>query len=192
MLPAALLLGLMVTPAATPADDPGRLAVIRPAPDFTLTDTDGKAVSLRQFSGKAVLVGFVFTTCSGTCPATTHRMARVQQEVERHPDLRDRVQFVSVTLDPARDTPEALRHYMRLYDVDGRNWSFVTGPAGAVNRAVADWGMWARPAANGQLDHPSRVFLVDPRGRVREIYNLDFFRVPWVVEDLRLVLREGP
>ena len=45
-------------------------------------------------------------------------------------------------------------------------------------------------AANGQLDHPSRVFLVDPQGRIREIYNLNFLRVPWVVEDVQLLVNE--
>jgi protein SCO1/2 len=51
--------------------------------------------------------------------------------------------------------------------------------------------MWARPAPNGQLDHPSRVFLVDRRGNNREIYNLDFLRTSWVREDVQLLLGEG-
>ena len=50
--------------------------------------------------------------------------------------------------------------------------------------------MWVRPAANGQLDHPSRIFLVDPRGRIREIYNLNFLKPAWVVEDVELLLQE--
>jgi hypothetical protein len=51
--------------------------------------------------------------------------------------------------------------------------------------------MWAKPAANGQLDHPSRVFLVDRRVRVREIYNLDFFKAGWVLEDVQSLLKEA-
>jgi protein SCO1/2 len=50
--------------------------------------------------------------------------------------------------------------------------------------------MWARPAANGQLDHPSRIFLVDGKGNVREIYNLSFLKSPWVCEDVELLLGE--
>ena len=53
---------------------------------------------------------------------------------------------------------------------------------------IAAWGMWAKPLANGQLDHPSRVFLVDPRGRVREIYSLQFLKAAWVAEDVRSLL----
>ena len=55
---------------------------------------------------------------------------------------------------------------------------------------TAAWGMWARPAANGQLDHPSRVFLLDGLGRIREIYNLTFLKPAWVCEDMELLLHE--
>ena len=77
---------------------------------------------------------------------------------------------------------------MRAYDADPNRWTFLTGPRDAIEKTVADWGMWARPAANGQLDHPSRLFLVDTKGRIREIYNLDFLKAPWVVEDIELLL----
>jgi protein SCO1/2 len=175
------------------ATDPfHRLAVIKTAPEFTLRDQNEKPVRLADYRGKVVVVGFIFTTCNGACPATTHRMTKVQQECARRPELADRVQFLSVSLDPERDTPEALRGYMRLFEIkDGGNWSFLTGTSKEVASALGTWGMWARPAANGQLDHPSRVFLVDPGGKVREIYNLEFFRQPWVLEDIIALLQES-
>ncbi len=171
-------------------EPPSRLAVIRPAPDVHLLNQDEKPFKLSDYRGKALLVSFIFTTCSGTCPATTHRLARVHQELEKTPDLRDKVHFLSISLDPVRDTPEMLRGYRRLYDIESPHWTFLTGTPAQAHKVHADWGMWARPAPNGQLDHPSRVFLVDPKGRIREIYNLDFFRLPWVLEDLKLVLDE--
>jgi len=171
------------------ADPPqSRLAVIRPASDFKLIDAQEKPITLRQFRGKAVLVAFFFTTCNGTCPATTARLAKIQEAIAKHADSKDCVQILSVTLDPERDTPEKLRGYQRLYDVDERNWSFVTGTKPDIHRTLDAWGIWAKPAANGQLDHPSRVYLVDPKGSIREIYNLEFLRVPWVLEDIKLVL----
>jgi protein SCO1/2 len=167
-----------------------RLAVIRPAPDFQLTDADGKPVSLGQYRGKVVLVSFIFTTCNGSCPATTHRLAKLRQELARHPNLDNRVQLLSITLDPERDTPEKLRRYMELFEIDGRRWAFATGEPAAVGKVIAAWDMWVRPTANSQLDHPSRVFLVDPHQQLREIYNLDFLRVPWVIEDIQLLLQD--
>lgn len=172
--------------------EPSRLAVIRPAPDFTLTTQAEQPLRRADLKGKVLLVSFIFTTCNGSCPATTHRMAMVQRELrERGLCKEGRVRLLSITLDPARDTPEVLRNYLRAYDADPTCWTFLTGPRDTVEKTIADWGMWARPAANGQLDHPSRIFLVDTQGRIREIYNLDFLKTPWVVEDIELLLKEG-
>jgi len=168
-----------------------RLAVIRPAPEFTLTSQDEKTLRLANCKGKVLLVSFIFTTCNGSCPATTHRMAQVQEALHKNGlDKKDNVRLLSISLDPARDTPEVLRGYMKLYDVDASNWTFLTGPKEKVDKTIAAWGMWAKPAANGQLDHPSRIFLVDKRGRIREIYNLAFLKTPWVIEDMGLLLKE--
>ena len=52
---------------------------------------------------------------------------------------------------PARDQPQVLRDYAKLYDVDTANWTFLTGPRERVEKVIASWGMWARPAANGQI-----------------------------------------
>jgi protein SCO1/2 len=184
-----MLFACLLTLAAT-SDPADRLAVIQQAPDFQLRDQNDKAVRFADYRGKLVLVSFIFTTCNGTCPATTHRMAKLQQECARRPDLKDEVHFVSISLDAKRDTPEALRGYMRLYEIAGDNWTFLTGTPKETESVLAAWGMWAKPAANGQLDHPSRVYLVDRRGRIREIYNLDFFRQHWVLQDLQLLAGE--
>ncbi len=60
-----------------------------------------------------------------------------------------------------------------------------------MGKVMAAWGMGAKPAKNGQLDHPSRVFLLDARGRVREIYSLEFLKTAWVLEDVRELLNEA-
>jgi protein SCO1/2 len=172
--------------------EPSRLAIIQPAPDFALTMQDGSTLKMTDLKGKVCLVSFVFTTCNGSCPATTHRMGQVQAALKECGLAKDgRVRLVSITLDPARDTPEVLRKYMELYDADPAGWTFLTGDKERVARVIADWGMWVKPAANGQLDHPSRVFLVDQKGRIREIYNLSFFKAAWVLDDVRLLLKEG-
>src|SRR5579859_7025720 len=112
MLPLALL-----TAALAAGADASRLAVIRQAPDFTLTDQDGRTVRSADLRGKIIVASFVFTTCNGTCPATTHRMSALAQALKEQGLFKDdAVRLLSITLDPARDTPEALRRYMRLYD----------------------------------------------------------------------------
>jgi protein SCO1/2 len=186
-MPALALLLLALT-----APPPSRLAVIQKAPDFTLTNQAEERVHLADLRGKVLLVSFIFTTCSGSCPATTHRMGQVQHELKVRGLLKgDRVRLLSLTLDPARDTPEVLRNYMRLYNADPASWAFLTGPPDQVGKVVKAWGMWARPVASGQLDHPSRIFLVDPNGNVREIYNLSFLEAGWVADDVELLLGES-
>ena len=171
--------------------DDARLAVIQDAPDFTLTTQDGKEVSLRALRGKVLLVSFVFTTCSGSCPPTTSRMVQVQERLASRGLFKNgRVRLLTITLDPARDTPEAMARYAKLYDADTSNWQFLTGRPERVAKVLADWGMWTKPTANGQLDHPSRIFLVDDRGRVREIYDLANLKPAWVVEDIESLLRK--
>jgi protein SCO1/2 len=186
------LLSIVLLVGGHPAKETAsRLAVIRTAPDFALMTQTGQTLRLSDLRGKVLLVSFIFTTCNGTCPATTHRMSQMQQELLKHGLCKDdRVRFLSITLDPVRDTPEVLSRYMQLYDIDAKNWSFLTGPTEQVAKTIQAWGMWVRPAANGQLDHPSRIFLIDGRGRIREVYNLSFLKPAWVVEDVQQLLKE--
>src|SRR5262249_54236174 len=185
-------LALLTTLCADPEPVASRLAVIRTVPDFTLMTQAEESLRWEELRGKVVLVSFIFTTCSGSCPATTHRMSQVAQALaDKGLRKDDRVRLLSITLDPARDTPDALRKYMKAHDAAPACWTFLTGRREQVEKVHAAWGMWAKPAANGQLDHPSRVFLVDGRGRVREIYNLDFFKPAWVLEDIQLLLKEA-
>src|SRR5438128_937647 len=105
-----------------------RLAIIGRAPLTVLTNQDRQITKLACLQGKVLLIGFIFTTCNGTCPATTHRMAQVQLELKtRGLAKKDAVRLLSITLDPVRDTPERLKGYMQLYDLDPVNWSFLTG-----------------------------------------------------------------
>jgi protein SCO1/2 len=181
---------LMILAVLSAPSDLSRFAVIRTPADFTLTTQDDKPFRLSELRGKVVLVSFVFTTCNGSCPATTHRMDLAAHALAKA-GLTEKVHLLSISLDPSRDTPVVLRDYMRLYDIDAKHWTFVTGSQKQVEKVWSDWGMWARPAANGQLDHPSRVFLLDSRGRIREIYDLQFFRPAWVCEDVQSLLKEA-
>ncbi len=185
--------GLLGIVLAVSADAPSsRLAAIQKAADFTLTTQDEKPLHFADLKGKVVLVSFIFTTCNGTCPATTHRMVQVQDALKAAGLWKGgRVRLLSITLDPARDKPEVLRGYMKLYDVDAAHWTFLTGAPEQVTKTLTAWGMWVRPTANGQFDHPSRIFLVDEKGRIREIYNLAFLKAAWVLEDIKLLLNDA-
>ena len=167
------------------------LADIGPAPPVELVDAAGHPFALADLGGKAVLVSFIYTTCNGTCPATTATLDRARRALRDAGLWGRRVEFVSITLDSARDTPEALAAYARAYRADPRSWHFLTGPPTDVARVIAAWDMWARVGPSGVIDHPSRVFLIDPRGRRREIYNLESLTPEAVLQDVKAVLAEA-
>jgi protein SCO1 len=136
----------------------------QPAPIFTLTDQDGRQVSLSDLRGRALLVDFVYTTCKGPCPILTTRQVEVQRALP--PDLRERVRFVSITLDPAHDTPEVLASYARARGADLAGWSFLTGPEADVAEVVRRFGVGSLRAADGTIEHTVATFLVDGNGTI--------------------------
>jgi protein SCO1/2 len=184
----ALAFGTIVYGPAAQGASP--LADIGPAPAVVLTDQAGQPFDLAKLQGKVVLVSFVYTTCGGTCPATTHTLYRVQQALKEAGLWGKHVEFVSISLDPARDRPEVLAGYARVFDADTSAWHFVTGPPEAVAQVIAAWDMWVKPGPAGALDHPSRIFLLDPRGHEREIYSLEFLRPTVVLRDVETVLAD--
>jgi protein SCO1/2 len=168
------------------------LADIGPAPATVLVDSAGRPFDLASLKGKVVLVSFVYTTCNGTCPATTSSLVGLQKTLKQAKVWGNSVEFVSITLDPTRDTPEILNRYAQLFGADLARWHFLTGSRSHVESVIAAWGMWAKIGPTGVLDHPSRIFLLDPKGRQREIYNLEFLKADSVLQDVAALVGEGP
>ena len=110
------------------------------------------------------MLDFIYTSCPGPCPIQTGVHAEVQRRLP--PELRERVRFVSVSLDPERDTPEALRAYAQARGADLATWSFLGGPPDEVRAALARWGAGGRPARDGEIEHVLVVFVVGPDGRI--------------------------
>src|SRR6476619_4077644 len=101
------------------------LPKIAPAPDFTLTSQDGAQVSLADFRGKVVAVTFIYTLCTATCPVLTPMMSFVQDRLGS--DFGPKIAFVSITVDPERDTPQVLKEYAQAFDANLAGWAFLTG-----------------------------------------------------------------
>jgi protein SCO1/2 len=136
----------------------------QPAPDFELVDQAGAPVSLAGLRGRVLLLDFVYTHCPGPCPILTSTHVDVQRALP--PELAERVRFVSISLDPARDTPEALRAYAVARGADLARWSFLTGAPAAVGDVLERYGVGAKPGANGEIDHLVVTYLIDADGRV--------------------------
>jgi protein SCO1 len=95
-------------------------------------------------------------------------MARVQDELGS--EFGGKIAFASITVDPARDTPEALKFYAQSYGADLAGWSFLTGPATTIEEVTRHYGVFSSPAANGDIDHSFLTSLVDREGVLRVQY----------------------
>ncbi len=147
----------------------GGLADLRtPAPDFELTDQSGREVRLSSLRGRNVVLDFVYTRCPGPCPILTSSHVSLQRSLA--PALRERTWFVSITLDPARDTPEALRAYASARGADLSDWWFVTGPPDRVEAVVKRFGVGSVLQPDGEIDHLVATFLIDAEGRIARRY----------------------
>jgi len=150
--------------------DPPFPVISKPAPDFALTDQDGRSIRLSQFHGKLVLLTFFYTNCTDVCPLTTAALARVQRELIRRHWWGTDIVFASVTTDPLQDTPAVLRAYAARYQADRRGWHFLTGDPQAVAAVRRRYSVEIRPLAGGLQDHAVPTFLIDRRGVVLGAY----------------------
>jgi cytochrome oxidase Cu insertion factor (SCO1/SenC/PrrC family) len=138
------------------------------APDFALVDQDGRPISLAALRGRPVLLDFIFTNCPGPCPILTGIHALVREGLSA-PD-RARVQFVSITLDPARDNGPTLRAYASARKIDTDGWSFATGPVEDVDAVVRAYGVGSVRTPSGEIEHTIATFLIDADGRIAKRY----------------------
>jgi len=139
-----------------------------PAPDFELIDHAERPFSLAGVAGKAVLLSFIYTACPGPCPILTSTHVSAQRKLS--PELRDRIHFVSISLDPVNDTPEAMAEYGRVRGADLERWTFVTGPEEQVAEVISRYGVGSTRAEDGTIEHLVVTFLIDGRGRIVKRY----------------------
>src|ERR1700730_14449480 len=144
------------------------LAKIAPAPEFTLTSQDGAQVALADLCGKVVAVTFIYTLCGTTCPVLTPMMSFVQDQLG--PDFGKRIAFVSITVDPERDTPEALKEYGQAFGANLAGWAFLTGDPDVIRDVRRRYGVFAAKMADGGLDHTFLTSIIDAHGILRVQY----------------------
>lgn len=145
----------------------------RPAPGFALRDAAGRSVSLDDFRGKVVVLWFVYAGCPDVCPLHSEAIARIQAAINQTP-MRDRVQFVTVTTDPQRDTLDVLKAYGPAHGLDPANWVFLTDGSErpTATRELAErYGLKFTVATDGYQMHGIVTHLIDKRGMLRARYH---------------------
>lgn len=154
--------------------------IIGEVPAFALVDQSGESFTRDELlaADKTYVVGFVFTSCPSTCPAVSRAMLMFQEQIERS-KLSDRVELLTVTVDPETDTPEVLAAYAGELGADLDNWRFLTGDQAAIEAFVVDGFKLAvgerEAKAPGVYDiaHSTKLALVDRFGNIRGYYSID-------------------
>jgi len=160
----ALLTAPLLLAACSRTPEP--LPVYQSIPAFQLTAQDGRPFSsAAELSGHIWVADFIFTTCTGPCP----RMSRLMKQVAEATRTLPNVRYVSFTVDPRNDTPEALAAYAKRYAADTTRWSFLTGSTEALNALKREGFKLGN--VDGSLNHSTRFVLVDARGHIRGFYG---------------------
>jgi protein SCO1 len=167
-----------------------KLATIKRAPPIVLHDAQGRNVRLKDLHGRVILVSFIYTTCTTACPLLTERMAQLRDRLRSTGEWGSLVNFLSITVDPDRDSAEHLRDYAELFGDGDEAWRFLRDEPERLRPVLAAYGEWIRPLADGELDHPARLFLIDGQGNVREIYALSFFDERQAFLDIHALIAE--
>jgi protein SCO1/2 len=146
----------------------------QPAPEFALQDSDGNAVSLANLRGKIVVLHFIYASCPDACPLHAERIAQVQEMINATP-MRDQVEFITITTDPARDTAEVMRSYGEAHGLDPVNWTFLTsGPDRAedtTRRLAQQFEHSFTPTEDGEQMHGVVTHVIDRDGVWRSNFH---------------------
>ena len=164
------------------------LPKIGPAPAFALTSQDGLPVRLDDFRGKVVAVNFIYTLCTATCPVLTPMLVTVQDRLGK--EFGRNIAFVSITLDPERDTPEMLKLYAQAFGADLGGWSFLTGLPEEILGLTGRYGVFSRKNASGEVDHSFLTSIVDRHGILRVQYLGTRFDPEELHQDLLSLAKE--
>lgn len=159
--------------------------------DFTLRNQDDRPMNLSDLRGSPTLLIFAFTNCPDVCPLGLSDFRRVARELG---DAGSAVNFVMVSVDGERDTPERLKSYLGQFDPQ---FIGLTGPPGLVEPIVAQFGARfeslksASNPDNYSVSHTSFTYLIDAYGRLRKTYA---FQSPptAIAADIRTLLNEPP
>jgi protein SCO1/2 len=189
-----ILFVLLVVGGRTPglghkAEEGERLSVIGPAPAFTLIAQDGHRLALNGLRGKVVVVTFIYTSCTDTCPLLTAEMAALQNDLG--PDFGSKVFFVSITVDPERDTPEVLSRYAQAHGANLAGWAFLTGTPEEVRTVARQYGVYVKQHAAGDVAHTFLTSILDQRGTLRAQYVGVRSDPDELLRDLQSLLAEG-
>lgn len=164
---------------------------------FNLIDQDNQSQIFPDLiKGKIGVVGYIFTNCPDICPLTTNNMRLIQEELKKE-NINDDVEFVSISFDPEVDSPEVLKNFAEIRDLDLNNWAFLTGEKSIIDSLIKEAGVIAVVGDSSVTKegetiyyfiHTDRISLIDEEGNIRKNYLGSRINIKDVVADIKKLL----
>jgi protein SCO1 len=168
---------LFLTACTNPAS---KLPNYGKVPQFAMTDASGKPFDRRMMDGSVWVIDFIYTNCPAACPLMTSKMHRLTEQFQGT----DNVSFLSISVDPDRDTPPALTQFAHRYGGPTPKWHFLTGTPATVH-LLAYTTFHVGDIIN-KMEHGTYFIVVDKRGNIRGFYSsLDQDSLKSLVKDVR-------
>lgn len=155
------------------------LQVIRPGnaelpQDIVMQTAFEEDYSFADQPKKARLIEFMYTHCPDICPVTSLEMSKLRQRLIKDGVFGDKVEFITITIDPKRDTPEILRDYASRFEVttpdDG--WIFLTGSEEDTKKLADSLGFLYRDPGSGEIIHSSWTYFMDENNNLLEKFTM--------------------
>jgi protein SCO1/2 len=165
-------------------------------PEVPLVNQDGKTIHLSNFKGKTVLVTFIYTRCPFPtfCPLLSSEFASIQRELSKSPELYQKTHLLSISLDPANDTPPVMRKYGLSYlhnDSAGfAHWDFVSTKPEDLQTLAAAFGL-TYYAKDNLITHSTRTVLVAANGTVANMWDGSEWRQPELIDAIAKLTTPG-
>ncbi len=134
-------------------------------PHFQMTDSWGKPFDSSVLTGKVWMANLIYTSCPGPCPRTTSKVHSIAKGLTGEDDVR----FVSISVDPANDTPPVLNAFAQQHGGPAANWYFLTGTPATVHLLAHEVFKVGDIIQN--MDHSTKLMLVDKHGNLRGYYS---------------------
>jgi protein SCO1 len=153
-------------------------------PDFTLTDQEGRRVSLGQYRGRVAILTFLSTTCRPTCPLIAQQIRGALDEFATGTHPPDPVPVLIVSADPSADTPAAVRRFLGEASLEGRV-EYLTGSPSELRAVWRAYGIVPSGLGDAESPHAAAVLLIDRAGQKRDLFQVEQLTPEGLVHDIR-------
>ena len=190
---ASVLDQIDVTTQAKPDYKPDKLYNVptpgQAVPDFKFLNQAGKTIAIDQFRGKALLVTFIYTRCPlpDYCIRMSRNFADIQHQLATDPQLYNKTHLLSISFDPAHDTPKVLRSYGAAYAGDGAfsHWDFAAPSSTDLDAVDQFFDVGVSPGADSTLTHTLSTAIIAPSGKIFRWYPSNDWAPSAVVDDIK-------